>query len=196
MKKVNIHPFRLLSIWLLSLLIVMMATAWIVNAGNEETTKVEYIILNQSEYEEMYKEDYKEEESGEVENELQSSIKDETPIESIQKKTSLGQYTITKYCSCEKCCGEYAKNRPIKEDGTELVTGAYGTEITPNYSIAAPLPFGTKVEIAGLGTFKVADTTANWVKDKYGGKIIDVYVGSNHSDAVDYKEVLEVWEVE
>ncbi|MDY0235097.1 MAG: 3D domain-containing protein [Gudongella sp.] len=192
MKRVKIHPFRLLSVLLLSLLILGMIIKIVALADKGETKKIEYILISQSEYEETYKEESKEE-NEEIENKLQSSREDE--VEEVARvRTSLGEYTITKYCSCEKCCGEYAKNRPIKENGEELVTGAYGTELTADYSVASPLAPGTRLEIEGLGTYKVQDTTSTWVADKYNGKVIDIYV-SDHSLAINYKEVLDVWEV-
>ena len=96
-------------------------------------------------------------------------------------------YTITAYCSCEICCGEWA----TKRNGGPVV-GAYGVELTPNYSVAAPLPFGTKLKIDGK-TYAVQDTTASWIVDRYAGRIIDIYVGDSHEDALKWGKVeLEV----
>lgn len=82
----------------------------------------------------------------------------------------LGTYRITAYCSCEICCGEWAKNRP-----GGIVYGAAGVELKPGVSCASPLPFGTVVEIEGLGEYTVQDRMAQWVIDKYGEKLIDIY---------------------
>lgn len=38
-----------------------------------------------------------------------------------------------------------------------------------------PLPFGTVVEIEGVGTYIVQDRTSSWVVDKYGENLIDIY---------------------
>ena len=96
-------------------------------------------------------------------------------------------YTITAYCSCEKCCGEWAKNRP---DG--IVYGAYGVELTPGYSVAAPLPYGTKLKIDGK-IYEVQDTTASWIVDKYAGRIVDIYMGDDYQAALEFgKQVREV----
>lgn len=89
-------------------------------------------------------------------------------------KTLLGEWRITAYCGCETCCGEWAKNRP---DG--IVYGAAGVELTPGVSIAADLPFGTAVEIEGLGDFVVEDRMAQWVVDQYNGETIDVYLADH-----------------
>lgn len=79
-------------------------------------------------------------------------------------------YRVTAYCSCEICCGEYAKNRP-----NGIVYGASGEELKAGYSIAAShdLSFNTKVIIEGH-TFEVQDRLATWVTDKYG-LCIDIY---------------------
>jgi 3D (Asp-Asp-Asp) domain-containing protein len=90
-------------------------------------------------------------------------------------------YTITAYCSCEICCGQWAKDRP-----NGIVIGAWGKELTPEYSVASPLPFGTKVHIDGLGIYEVQDRTNTWVADKYNGKIIDIYMGDDHQLAIEF----------
>lgn len=90
-------------------------------------------------------------------------------------------YRVTAYCSCEICCGEWAKDRP-----NGIVIGAWGKELTPEYSVASPLPFGTKVHIEGLGPYEVQDRTATWIADKYNGKIIDIYMGDDHAAAIEF----------
>lgn len=86
-------------------------------------------------------------------------------------------YRVTAYCACEICCGEWAKNRP---DG--IVYGAAGVPLEQGVSCASPLPFGTEVEIEGLGTYVVQDRIASWVVDKYGENLIDIYF-SDHEAA-------------
>ena len=92
----------------------------------------------------------------------------------------LGTYRITAYCACEKCCGEWAKNRP---DG--IVYGAYGIELKPGVSCAATLPVGTVVEVEGLGEYTVQDKMAQWVIDKYGENLIDIYF-ADHEAACEF----------
>lgn len=82
----------------------------------------------------------------------------------------LGEFRITAYCSCEICCAKWAENRP---DG--IVYGASGEELVAGVSCASPLPFGTVVEIEGVGTYIVQDRTSSWVVDKYGENLIDIY---------------------
>lgn len=85
------------------------------------------------------------------------------------------EYTISFYDYCEGCCGKW-----YNPNATEVV-GAMGVPLTTGYSVASPLPNGTKIEIEGMGVFEVQDKTANWIVDKYDGKIIDIFVAS-HDD--------------
>lgn len=116
--------------------------------------------------------------------------------ERAEVATSLGPrpevYTVTAYCACEICCGEWAKDR---QGG--IVIGAWGKELTPEYSVASPLQFGTEVHIKGLGIYEVQDRTATWIADKYNGKIIDIYMGDDHAAAIEFgKQVREVTVIE
>lgn len=100
---------------------------------------------------------------------------------------SLGEYRITAYCPCEICCGEWANKRT-----NGIVVGAYGVELEPGVSIAAPFPAGTKLYIDGIGEYTVQDKLATWVVEKYDSKVIDIYFES-HEDAkafgLQHKEV-------
>lgn len=97
---------------------------------------------------------------------------------------SLGEFRLTAYCSCTKCCGKWANNRP-----NGVVIGASGEELTPNYSIAVDpdvIPYGTIVIIDGK-EYKAQDCGGSIKNNR-----IDVYF-NNHNDAlkfgVQYKEV-------
>lgn len=103
----------------------------------------------------------------------------------------LGTYRITAYCSCEKCCGEWAKNRP---DG--IVYGAAGVELKPGVSCASPLPFGTVVEIEGLGEYTVQDRMAKWVVEKYGENLIDIYFSDHEAACAFGLQYLKVYQKE
>lgn len=94
----------------------------------------------------------------------------EEPETTEAEPESLGEYRITAYCACEKCCGEWALNRP-----NGIVYGAAGVELKAGVSCASPLPFGTVVEIEGLGEYIVQDRIAQWVIDKYGENLIDIF---------------------
>lgn len=84
-------------------------------------------------------------------------------------------YRVTAYCSCEKCCGKWAKLRPLDEHGNPIVKGAAGTVLATGISCASTYPFGTEINLNGFGTVIVEDRTAGWVVDKYGENIIDIY---------------------
>lgn len=93
-----------------------------------------------------------------------------------------GSCRITAYCACEICCGEWAKDRPLDENGNPTVYGASGQVLTPGVSVACSLPFGTKIEIDGLpGTYVVEDRTAEWIQDKYSGMTVDIYMPTHES---------------
>ena len=102
---------------------------------------------------------------------------------------SLGEFRITAYCPCEICCGNWAKNRPVDEDGSVQVFTASGDLAVEGVTIAADtsiLPFGTEV---------IIDGNKYIVQDRGGaikGNRIDIYFES-HQEAlnfgVQYKEV-------
>lgn len=93
-----------------------------------------------------------------------------------------GSCRITAFCACSVCCGEWANNRPLDENGDPIVYGASGKELTPGVSVACSLPYGTEIEIDGLpGTYIVEDRTAEWIQDKYNGMTVDIYMDSHES---------------
>ena len=49
---------------------------------------------------------------------------------------SLGRFKLTAYCGCRKCCGKYADNRPVDENGEVIVTGSIGVRLYAGVSIA------------------------------------------------------------
>lgn len=95
---------------------------------------------------------------------------------------SLGTFTLTAYCSCSECCGVWAINRPVDEAGNEIVIGAAGEVLKPEYSIAVDpsvIPYGTLVYINGV-TYKAQDTGGSIT-----GNRIDVYF-NNHAEALKF----------
>lgn len=108
----------------------------------------------------------------------------------LSETKSLGQFKLTAYCSCRKCCGKYAENRPIDSRGETIVYGASGNKLSADRSIAVDtsiIPYGSKVIINGR-TY-VAEDCGGKVK----GKHIDVYF-SNHSKALEFgKKYAEVY---
>lgn len=109
-------------------------------------------------------------------------------------KTYIGEFTVTAYCPCEKCCGEWAQNRP-----NGIVYTASGAEAKEGITVGAAwdvIPKGTKIEIAGLGERIVQDRPSDWVIEKYEGKILEVYFES-HQAALEYgKQTVKVWIIE
>lgn len=97
-------------------------------------------------------------------------------VESV-KLVSLGRFKLTAYCSCSKCCGKWAYNRP-----NGIVYGAIGEELKEGYSIAVDsnvIPYRTEVVINGH-TYKAQDC-GGAIK----GNRIDVYF-NNHDDALEF----------
>jgi 3D (Asp-Asp-Asp) domain-containing protein len=112
----------------------------------------------------------------------------ETSVESLEvdvvtapELTYLGKFRLTAYCSCSKCCGKWAANRPVDDYGNELVLGSSGTILTAGYSIAVDpevIPYGSIVVINGK-EYKAQDS-GGAIK----GNSIDIY----HSDHEAAKE--------
>lgn len=95
---------------------------------------------------------------------------------------SLGEFKLTAYCSCEKCCGKWAKNRPVDEEGNQIVIGASGEVLEAGISIAVDknvIPYGSTVLINGQ----------EYIAHDCGGAIkqnrIDVYF-DDHQDALEF----------
>ena len=110
------------------------------------------------------------------------NAKDEYLIVSENKKESLGEFKLTAYCSCEKCCGKWALNRPKDENGKDIVYGSTGAILIAGTSIAVDpsvIPYGSHVEINGH-TYTAQDTGG-----AIQGNRIDVYF-DNHQDALNF----------
>lgn len=105
--------------------------------------------------------------------------------ETADEWTSLGEFRITAYCSCETCCGVWANNRP---DG--IVYTASGAKAEAGKTIAVDpkvIPYGTEVKIGGH-TY-IAQDTGGAIK----GNKIDVYYDDHDAalkHGVKYAEVM------
>lgn len=90
---------------------------------------------------------------------------------------SIGEFKVTAYCSCEKCCGAWAENRP-----NGVVYTASGEKAEAGKTIAVDtsvIPFGTEVKIGDV--VYTAQDTGSAVK----GNVIDVYYDS-HEEALNH----------
>lgn len=130
---------------------------------------------------EKYKEDSKQRYANMVQ-EWAEPIPEEIQEEETTEYISLGEFKLTAYCSCEKCCGNWANNRAVDEEGNEIVIGASGEVLEAIVSIAVDknvIPYGSTVLINGQ-EHKAHDC---------GGAIknnrIDVYMAS-HEEAVEF----------
>lgn len=97
--------------------------------------------------------------------------------EEAKEPELLGEFILTAYCSCEKCCGQYANKR-----ADNIVKGASGEELIAGYSIAVDptvIPYGTELIIGGQ-EYEAMDCGGD-IKDNR----IDVYFNS-HEEAVEF----------
>lgn len=123
----------------------------------------------------------------EPEEPLEAAVVEEPIVSEPEKIT----FRVTAYCSCEKCCGQWALNRPVDEFGNEIVTGAAGERLVSGVSCASTYPFGTEIELDGYGTVVVQDRTAKWIVEKHGENIVDIYI-PNHEEAWNFG--VKYWE--
>lgn len=120
-----------------------------------------------------------------VEIEIEPTVEIEEVVAEPEPEPEKVLYRVTAYCPCEECCGEWAKKRPLNENGEPIVVGSWGVELVNGYSVASPMAFGTQVELDGLGTVEVQDRTAKWVVDRFGENIIDIYM-TDHKTASEF----------
>lgn len=119
-----------------------------------------------------------------TENEITIEIETDKEVDTNQaaQPISLGEFRLTAYCSCELCCGKWANNRPVDENGNEIVYGAIGERLKEGYSIAVDpsvIPYRTEVIINGH-TYKAQDC-GGAIK----GNRIDIYF-EDHQDCLDF----------
>ena len=126
--------------------------------------------------------------------ELKKAKKKSVQPQKVTRSASGDYYTIqarvTSYCSCRKCCGKWASNRPKDENGNDIVLTASGKRAVPKYTLGASscYPFGTKVEIPNVGVCEVMDRGSG-VKSAYH---FDMYF-SSHSEALKWQN--KIYEV-
>lgn len=103
-------------------------------------------------------------------------------VEETISRQYIGNFKLTAYCSCQKCCGVWATNRPKDENGKDIVFTASGTMAKAGRTIAVDpfvIPYGTEVYING-NTY-VAEDSGGLIK----GNRIDIYF-DNHAEALKF----------
>lgn len=85
----------------------------------------------------------------------------------------LGEFTLKAYCPCaEVCCGKWGLDRPLDENGNEIVYTASGAVAKEGVTVAVDpdvIPLGTEVYIVGRGWYTAQDT------GNFAGNVIDIY---------------------
>lgn len=126
---------------------------------------------------------------GQVETEPIETKLSTTFVTEQPEYISLGEFKLTAYCGCSKCCGKWGENRPVDESGKPIVKTANGTIAVEGITVAADiglLPYGTHIWIDGH-EYTVQDRGS-----AINGNQIDVYFES-HQEAlefgVQYKEI-------
>lgn len=92
-------------------------------------------------------------------------------VVTLSDKESLGEFVITAYCPCEKCCGEYADG--ITASGT-VATEGRTCAVDPDV-----IPLGTEIEIDGVKY--IAEDVGGAIK----GRRIDICF-NDHRSALQY----------
>ena len=80
--------------------------------------------------------------------------------------------TVTAYCGCAKCCGKWAKAHKTADGHTP--------EQGVTCAASRAIPFGTRLDIEGVGVRTVQDRLAT----KYDSRV-DVYF-DKHQDALEF----------
>lgn len=114
------------------------------------------------------------------------------PPEPQTSEQSIGVFSLTAYCSCEECCGRWALNRPVDENGEPIVYTASGAVAEAGVTVAVDpdvIPLGTQIRIDGLGTYTAQDT------GNFAGSVIDIYFDDHEAARAFGRQEAEVWSI-
>lgn len=118
-------------------------------------------------------------------------IPEEEPADDAIQMTEaepLGEFTITAYCACEKCCGQWSNvDRPLTASGDPAEEGI---TVGADWGL---LPAGSVIYIDGLGERIVQDKPADWIVERYSGRILDVYFESHEAALAFGKQKMYIW---
>lgn len=102
---------------------------------------------------------------------IAKAVKPYVETVTLSNKESLGEFVITAYCPCEKCCGEYADG--LTASGT-VATEGRTCAVDPDV-----IPLGTEIEIDGVKY--IAEDVGGAIK----GNRIDICF-NDHRSALQY----------
>lgn len=127
--------------------------------------------------------------SGDSELDIQPPDCETEPVRVMQ-----GEFTVTAYCACKKCCGYWATVRPLDENGEPIVYTASGTVAKRGRTIAVDpevFEYGTEVWFDGPWGEQafIAEDCGRGVE----GRHIDIYF-DDHEEARQWGlQTREVW---
>lgn len=114
----------------------------------------------------------------------------ESPVPSEPEPESLGEFVLTAYCPCVKCCGEWSAEHPSRVGTDYIQKTASGTIPTAGRTISVDtsvIPFGTTVIIHGHEY--VAEDRGGAIK----GNRIDIFF-DDHDEALEFgRQTAEVF---
>lgn len=114
----------------------------------------------------------------------------ESPVPSEPEPESLGEFVLTAYCPCVKCCGEWSAEHPSRVGTDYIQKTASGTIPAAGRTISVDtsvIPFGTTVIIRGREY--VAEDRGGAIK----GNRIDIFF-DDHDEALEFgRQTAEVF---
>lgn len=175
----RINPIRLISIWLMTILITIILTAMVVNASEADPEPATYEVISYEEYVVQY-----EPSESPTTNEI---FNDKGQVKEDNQITRAGQdlpetFKVTAYCPCEICCGQWSDGFTYSGD-----LAHEGVTIAADFSV---LQLGTIVEIKGIGQRVVQD-----IGGSIEGNEIDIFFYSHEAAlqfGIQYLEVIVI----